>query len=81
VRRGGALLNLTQWDFSGPVRGFQDGEVIDLGEHKLRFLETPHVHHWDSMMVFEETTGSLFPADSIYSRATNPLSCERTWAR
>jgi hypothetical protein len=22
---------------------------------KLRFLETPHVHHCDSMMLFEET--------------------------
>jgi flavorubredoxin len=43
--------------------GFRDGETIDLGEHKLRFLETLHVHHWDSMMVLEETTASLFPAD------------------
>jgi hypothetical protein len=23
----------------------------------------PHVHHWDSMMAFEETEGVLFPAD------------------
>ena len=23
----------------------------------------PHVHHWDSMMVVENTTGSLFPSD------------------
>lgn len=29
----GAMVNLTQWDYSGPVRGFRDGEVIDLGEH------------------------------------------------
>jgi flavorubredoxin len=47
----GAFLNLTQWDYSGPVQGFKDGESIDLGEHRLRFIETPHVHHWDSMMV------------------------------
>ncbi len=59
----GAVLNLTMWDYSGPVRGFQDGDAIDLGRHRLTFLETPHVHHWDSMMVFEETTRSLFPAD------------------
>jgi hypothetical protein len=39
------MLNLTQWDYSGPVRGFRDGEVIDLGGRKLCFLETPHVHH------------------------------------
>lgn len=59
----GALLNLTQWDYRGPVEGFKDGEGVDLGQHRLRFVETPHVHHWDSMMVFEEATGSLFPAD------------------
>ena len=29
----------------------------------LRFWEIPHVHHWDSMMVVEETTASLFPSD------------------
>jgi flavorubredoxin len=45
------------------VAGHRDGDTMELGERKLRFIETPHVHHWDSMMVFEETTGSLFPAD------------------
>jgi len=59
----GARINLQQWDYNGPVHGMQDGDVLDLGRHKLRFWETPHVHHWDSMMVAVETTGSLFPAD------------------
>jgi hypothetical protein len=27
----GAFLNLTQWDYTGPVRGFRVGETIDLG--------------------------------------------------
>src|SRR4051794_22688185 len=56
-------INLSAWDYAGPVQGMRDGGVIDIGRHKLRFIETPHVHHWDSMMVYEETTGSLFPAD------------------
>jgi flavorubredoxin len=56
-------LNLNGWDYRGKVEGHLDGEVIDLGKHKLRFLETPHVHHWDSMMLFEETTKSVFPSD------------------
>ncbi len=68
----GAILNLTQWDYSGPVQGFRDGDIVDLGEHKLRFLETPHVHHWDSMMVFEETTESLFPADLFAQPGDQP---------
>ena len=68
----GAVLNLTGWDYSGPVRGVRDGDVIDLGEHRLRFLETPHVHHWDSMMVVEESTNSLFPADLFIQPGDQP---------
>jgi flavorubredoxin len=59
----GGMINLMHWDFGGPVRTVRDGDTIDLGRHRLRFWETPHVHHWDSMMVVEETTRSLFPAD------------------
>jgi flavorubredoxin len=54
------------------VRGFVDGERLQLGGHTLRFLETPHVHHWDSMMVVEESTGSLFPADLFLQPGDQP---------
>jgi flavorubredoxin len=30
---------------------------------RLRFLMTPHIDQWDSMMVYEEATGTLFPND------------------
>jgi flavorubredoxin len=52
--------------------GFRDGETLDLGTHKLVFLETPHVHHWDSMMVLEETSRSLFPSDLFIQPADQP---------
>ncbi|HEV8176791.1 MAG TPA: hypothetical protein VGP44_03780 [Gemmatimonadales bacterium] len=65
-------LNLGGWDYRGRVEPHVDGEVIDLGEHKLRFLETPHVHHWDSMMLFEETTKSLFPSDLFIQPGDQP---------
>lgn len=68
----GASVNLSKWNYSGPVQGVKDGETIDLGRHKLRFLETPHVHHWDSMMVFEEATSSLFPADLFIQPGDQP---------
>jgi hypothetical protein len=55
----GWRVNLQQWDYTGTVQGVQDGDVLDLGQHRLRFWETPHVHHWDSMMVVEDTTSSL----------------------
>ncbi len=68
----GAVVNLTQWDYAGPVRGVRDGDVLDLGGHHLRFLETPHVHHWDSLMVVDETTSSLFPADLFLQPSDQP---------
>jgi len=65
----GAMINLQPglWNAGGygeraPHTVWQD-DVLDLGRHRLRFLMTPHVHHWDSMMVLEETEGALFPAD------------------
>ncbi len=67
-----AVLNLNDWQYSGRVQGFQDGDVLDLGRHKLRFLETPHVHHWDSMMLFDETTRSLFPSDLFLQPGAQP---------
>ena len=65
-------INLQGWPYKGKVQGFSDGELLDLGRHKLRFLETPHVHHWDSMMLFEETTSSLFPADLYMQPGPQP---------
>ena len=54
------------------VKGVRDGDVIETGRHKLKFLETPHVHHWDSMMVFEESTKSLFPSDLYIQPGDQP---------
>jgi flavorubredoxin len=67
-----AILNLSGWNYSGRVEGHAEGEMIDLGKHKLRFLETPHVHHWDSMMLFDETTRSLFPSDLFIQPGDQP---------
>jgi flavorubredoxin len=69
-----AGLNLNSFDFAcqGRVVGKRDGDMIDLGSHKLRFLETPHVHHWDSMMVWEEKSRSLFPSDLFIQPGDQP---------
>jgi flavorubredoxin len=65
-------LNAAGFGVHERTQGFRDGEVLDLGEHRLRFLETPHVHHWDSMMVFEERTQSLFPSDLYLQPGEQP---------
>jgi flavorubredoxin len=47
-----------------PPRVLADGEVLDLGGKRVRWIDTPHVPHaWESGLVFEETTGTLFTGD------------------
>jgi len=59
----GAMLGVSDF-FARPVSSMQDDEVLDLGRHKLRFLVTPHVPHaWDAILLYEETTGTLFASD------------------
>jgi len=64
-----ASLSLRDFSEKEP-RVVADGEVVDLGTHRLRFLVTPQVNQWDSLMVFEETTGTLFPNDLFASMGT-----------
>ncbi len=40
-----------------------DGQAIVTGQRKLRFFLTPYVHAWDSLLVAEETMGTLFSSD------------------
>jgi flavorubredoxin len=58
----------------------KDGEVVDLGSHKLRFIMTPQVNQWDSLMVFEETTGTLFPND-LFSMLGTEIVTDRDVSR
>jgi flavorubredoxin len=68
----GAMVNLAGWDYKGKVTGLRDGGLVELGAHRLRLIETPHVHQWDSMMVVEETTNSVFPADLFIQPGEQP---------
>jgi len=65
-------LNLTGW-YNVPTDhiSFWDSETLKIGKKTLRFLMTPHVHHWDSMMIFEDTTKSLFPSDLFIQPGLN----------
>lgn len=65
-------LNAYGFGLHERVQGFTDGEKLELGKHTLRFLETPHVHHWDSMMIVEESTNSLFPSDLYLQPGDQP---------
>jgi flavorubredoxin len=66
------VLNARGFGADQRAIGFEDGQTLELGKHTLRFLETPHVHHWDSMMLLEESTASLFPADLFLQPGDQP---------
>src|SRR5438067_5465289 len=65
-------LNLAGW-YNMPVDhiSFWDNETLKTGRRILRFIMTPHVHHWDSMMIYEDTTKALFPSDLFLQPGTN----------
>jgi flavorubredoxin len=47
-----------------PPRPLQDGDTLDLGAKRIRYLATPHVPHgWDAGVLYEETTKTLFAGD------------------
>lgn len=65
-------------DFVGNDRskGMTDGEVLDTGSHRFRFIATPHVPHcWEAGFMFEETNGVLFCSDLFHQNGdTEPLT-------
>lgn len=72
----GAMIGINDF-FDRPATPMGDGDVLDLGEKKLRFLVTPHVPHaWDAIMVHEETTGTLFVSDLFTVFGKPPATTE-----
>ena len=46
------------------ARMLADGEVVDLGGKRVRYIDTPHVPHgWDAGVLFEETSRTLLCGD------------------
>lgn len=43
----------------------KEGDVLETGKHRLRFVFAPMVHWPEVMMSFDETTGTLFSADAF----------------
>ncbi len=56
-----------------PPRVLGDGEVLDLGGKRVRFIATPHVPHgWDAGLLYEETTNTLFAGDLFSTFGDGP---------
>jgi flavorubredoxin len=54
-----------------------DGEVLDLGGKRVRWIDTPHVPHgWDAGVWYEETTGTLLCGDLLSQIGAAPVLTE-----
>ncbi|MGV1009591.1 MAG: hypothetical protein ACOYBY_13415 [Dermatophilaceae bacterium] len=61
-----------------PPRPLQDGEVMVLGDKRLRRIETPHVPHgWDAGLFYEETTSTLLCGDLFTAIGNSPALTEQ----
>ena len=59
----GCMVSLNDLAERPPVP-LTDGQVLDLGRHRVRHIDTPHVPHgWESRVLYEETTGTLLCGD------------------
>ena len=65
-------LNLMGW-YNIPLDHIstRDNDTLKTGKRQFKFIMTPHVHHWDSMMIFEENTKSLFTSDLFIQPGNN----------
>ncbi len=45
----------------------QEGDMLDLGHHKLKFYITPMLHWPETMMTYDQTEGILFSGDAFGS--------------
>lgn len=60
-----------------PPRPLADGEVIELGSMRVRYLDTPHVPHgWEAGLLYEETTATLLCGDLFTRLGDGPALTE-----
>ena len=68
----GCLVSLNDMADRAP-RILGDGEVVDLGGKRVRYIDTPHTPHgWDAGVMFEESTGTLLCGDLFTQLGDNP---------
>jgi flavorubredoxin len=63
----GKLVSIDDCLALRPAKGMTDGEVLNTGKYRFRFLHTPHVPHcWEAGLLFEETKGTLLCSDLFH---------------
>jgi flavorubredoxin len=78
IAHGGIASRVSLTDMADRApRTLADGEVLDTGGKKIRYLDTPHVPHgWEAGVLFEETTGTLLCGDLFTHPGNGPAVTE-----
>jgi len=76
VVHGETACNISLNDLADrPPRAVADGELIAKGRRRVRFIATPHVPHgWESGILYEETTRTLFCGDLFTQFGADPIT-------
>lgn len=70
----GCMISLADLADREP-RPLSDGETLDIGGHRLRWIDTPHVPHaWEAGLLFDETTRTLFCSDLLSQMGNYPAT-------
>jgi flavorubredoxin len=68
----GCLVSLNDLADRPPVP-LIDGQIIELGAHRVRHIDTPHVPHgWEARVLYEETTNTLLCGDLFTQLGNGP---------
>ena len=68
----GCMVSLNDLADRPPV-ALADGQVLQLGRHSVRHIDTPHVPHgWEARVLFEETTKTLLCGDLFTQLGRGP---------
>lgn len=63
----GKLVSVDDCMALRPALGMTDGQVLNTGKYRFRFLSTPHVPHcWEAGLLFEETQRTLLCSDLFH---------------
>ena len=77
----GCMVSLSDLADREP-RPLADGETLDIGGHRLRWIDTPHVPHaWEAGLLFDETTRTLFCGDLFTHMGNYPATDHRRHRR
>ena len=64
-----------------PPRVLAHDEVLDIGGKRIRYIDTPHVPHaWESGLIFEEVTKTLFTGDLFTQLGDGPALTDQAIA-